>query len=85
MGTYIARYRRIGEVTFPRWTKLKDLIGHKWEQDQNKMVFFFKDGSVMEVAKWLDCEIKLGTDWVLWTKNNMERESQQNVKLNVEV
>ena len=83
MGTYIVRYRRQTNK-FPRWVKLKDLIGHKFEEKQFKMVFYFKDGSLVEVANWQNCEIKLGVDWVLWTKNNMERESQQTIKLNVE-
>jgi len=83
MGTYNAKYRRITS-TFGNWTKLKDLIGHQYEEKQNKIVFYFKDGSLQEVARWDDCEIFLGTDWVLWTKNRMEKESQQTIKLNVE-
>jgi hypothetical protein len=83
MNTYTAKYRRVTDK-IRVWTKVKNLIGHKWFQEQNKMVFYFKDGSLKEVAKWTDCEIHLAKDWVLWTKEQMEREANQSIKLNVE-
>lgn len=53
-------------------------------QDRTKMVLYFKNGSLMTVSNWQDCEIKLDTDWVLFTKKKMERESGQDVKLAVD-
>ena len=82
MDVYSAKWKRLG--LFSRWKTEKDLIGHRYEKDQNKMVFFYKNGSVKEVAEWLSCEIHLGTDWVLWTKNSMEKEANQAIKLNVQ-
>ena len=67
------------------WKTYKKLIGHGIDKDQNKMQLFFSNGSIMEIKDWDKCEIFLGTDWVIWTKNQMERETGQNIKLNVDL
>ena len=51
--------------------------------DRNKMVLWFEDGGLKTISNWHDCELKLGTDWVLATKSNMEKESGQQIKLNI--
>jgi hypothetical protein len=53
-------------------------------QNRDRMILYFKDGSLKTIASWSDCELRLGTDWVLFTKNRMERESGQDVKLAVD-
>lgn len=52
---------------------------------RDKMVLYFENGGIQTIASWDDCEMKLGTDWVLVTKNRMEQESGQDVKLAVDV
>lgn len=79
MNTYSARWKR--KLV---WRKEKFLIGHRYDKDQNKMIFYYQNGSIKEVAKWTECAIKLGVDWVLWTKEQMEREANTAVKLNVD-
>ena len=32
--------------------------GHKFEENQNKMVLYFPNGGLREVKNWNDCEIK---------------------------
>ena len=49
------------------------------------MQLFFSNGSIMEIKDWNKCEIFLGADWVIYTKNQMERETGQNIKLNVDL
>lgn len=49
--------------------------------NKNKMILFFEDGSLRTISDWENCELKLGTDWVLFTKKNMEKESGQNINL----
>ena len=51
--------------------------------NRNKMILFFEDGSLRTISDWENCELKLGTDWVLFTKKNMEKESGQNINLDV--
>ena len=66
------------------------VIGHGLEKidenavDTGTMVIYFKDGSLQTIKGWPTCEVKLGTDWVLSTKKQMEAESGQNVKLNMD-
>lgn len=64
------------------WKSCK-VAGHKHDANQDKMILFFSDGSVREIANWKDCEVKLGTDWVLAVKKSMEKESGQPVNLDV--
>jgi hypothetical protein len=85
MNTYNFKHRRHNAFfLFRGWKTEKDLIGHKWFPDQNKMVLYYKTGAVKEIAQWHMCEVQLGTDWVLFNKNQMEKEAGQPVKLAVE-
>jgi hypothetical protein len=80
--TYSIRYRRL---VFPfLWKKLKNIVGHKYDESQDKIVLFFADGSLREIGKWKECEVVLGVDWVLWTKKQMESETGTDIKLRVE-
>ena len=84
MGTYNFKWRRLlrsGKSTL--WTTEKKLRGHEWNKDTDKMLLFFEDGSMKEIPQWNSCGVFLGTDFVEWTKENMEKEAQQPIKLNV--
>ena len=81
MKTYSAKWKRVGR--FRLLEKAKNLIAHSYDKDQNKMLLFFENGSIREIADWTNCEFFLGTDWVLWTKDQMEKEANQPVRLNV--
>lgn len=52
-------------------------------QNRNKMVLYFESGAIKVIGDWQNCEMKLGTDWVLATKDKMEKESGQDIKLSV--
>jgi len=52
-------------------------------QNLDKMVLYFPSGALKTIALWENCELKLDTDWVLFTKRRMERESGQDIKLSV--
>ena len=58
------------------WRKFK-VTGHKFEKEQNKMVLFFTDGSLREISNWNECEIALGVDWVLASKEQIKEEAGQ--------
>jgi len=58
------------------WHKLK-VMGHKYEEDQNKMVLFIPDGGIREIARWSSCECSLGVDWALATKEQIKEEAGQ--------
>jgi hypothetical protein len=83
---YFVRWRRIRSSGWPtRWHTAGPVIGHNFEKLQDKVVLYFEDGSIREIAKWVECEIDLRTDWVLAQKDQMEREANQPIKLNVNV
>ena len=63
--------------------KTKVVMGHWYEEKQDKMVLYYPDGSLEEIAHWKDCCVKLGTDWKLVTQKRMEAEAGQSVPLKV--
>jgi hypothetical protein len=52
-----------------------EVVGHRFEKDLDKMVLYFEDGGIREIAKWSNCECRLKTDWALAMKKAMEKES----------
>ncbi len=60
------------------------VIGHKFQQDYNRMDCFLPDGSIFSVGNWDKYDLRLKTDWVLATKKQMEKESGQDIKLTVD-
>ena len=79
MKEYVFKYRRIGKWM---WSSVT-VTGHQYSPANDKISLFLKDGSIHELPKFSELEIKLGTDWVLVTKEMMEKESGQDIKLNV--
>jgi len=67
--TYIFRWKR------NLFWKKKVVTGHKYEENQNKMVLLLPDGGLEEIKKWKDCVCKLGVDWVLVTKETIQEEA----------
>ena len=67
---------------FSFWKKIK-VIGHAIDKEAGKMILYFEDGSIKEIVKWQECEIKLDVDWVLAMKKNMESQVGQKIPLNV--
>ena len=64
--------------------ELSDANGHKTlRQAQDRMIVYFEDGSLYAIRAWSECELKLGTDWVLFNKREMEKKTGQSVQLNV--
>lgn len=74
---YVFKYRR--KII----TKKLKAVGHKYLADLNRMDVFHENGSITSIPKWSDCYLFLGTDWVLYTKKQMEKESGQQISLNI--
>jgi hypothetical protein len=81
MKVYSIKWKRLKKLF---WSTEKNVIAHRLDKDQDKLVMYFPDGGLKEVQDWRSCQIKLATDWVLYTKSNMEKEAGQAVKLNVD-
>lgn len=74
---YIFKYRR----KF-LWKKI-EVIGHKLEGET--MVLYKEDGGIHTIPRCHDCSLKLGLDWVLAVKENMESQTGTDIKLAVKV
>lgn len=79
MKTYKFKYKR---RFF--WHSIK-AIGHRYYADVNKVDVFHEDGSITSIPKFSECYLRLGTDWVLFTKREIEKESGQQVQLNTDM
>jgi hypothetical protein len=65
------------------WKSIK-ASGHKYYPEMDRMDVFHVDGSITSLAQWSKYDLKLGTDWVLFTKKQMEKESGQRIDLAVQ-
>lgn len=75
--TYKFKWRRI------LFQHTRKVIGHKYAVELDKMILYAEDGSIEEISHWKDCSARLGVDWVLATKKNVEKEVGQPVSLKV--
>lgn len=66
------------------WHRVK-IIGHKATPELDRMDLYHKNGSITSISGWSKCDLRLGKDWVLATKELMEKESGQDVKLNKDI
>ena len=66
------------------WRKTK-VIGYRLSSDDGRMNLFFKDGGILEIPDWNIYMCRLGMDWVLATKRQMEKEAGRDIKLNSEI
>lgn len=58
-------------------------VGHTYLKDMDRMDIFDESGGVLSLSKWSTYDLKLGTDWVLATKDKMEKEAGRPIALNV--
>lgn len=57
------------------------VIGHKYDQTQDKMILYFTNGGIEELNDWRHCNLKLGPDWVLAQKKYMEDQAGQAIPI----
>ena len=75
MQSYVFRYKK-------RFFFRKIIaIGHKYIPEMDRMDVHHHDGSITSFGRWSLYDLKLGQDWVLYTKRQIELESGQSVTL----
>ena len=62
------------------WRTIK-AIGHNYDQATDQMVVYLPDGGLKTIPKWHLCSLKLGIDWVVKTKKDMEQQSGSSVNI----
>lgn len=73
---YKFRYRRI--LFWRSFT----VVGHRYEESQDKMVVYFPDGGCQEIKRWRLHEVKLGPDWMMAVKKDMESKAGVSIPVN---
>jgi len=76
---YKFKYKKSGKLFW----KSRTVVGHGYDKEQDKMCLFSEDGSLEEICEWKKHSVKLGTDWVLATKKQMEKETGTNIPMNI--
>lgn len=66
--------------------KTKIVSGHSIEIDKNEnltggMILYYPNGSIERIPNWVNYHLKLGTDWILASKEQAEREAQKKLEL----
>lgn len=79
MKKFVFKYRKSGAWFWKSIT----VVGTKYHEVGDRMTLFFEDGGIQEIAGFKNYDAKLGIDWVLATKEQLEKEAGQPVKLNV--
>ena len=70
---YVFKYKRgIGLL----WLTLK-AKGHNYIHEMDRMEVMLADGGIFSIAKWSECTLKLGLDWEVLIKAQMEKEAGQ--------
>ena len=72
---YIFKYKR---KLF--WRQI-NACGHRYVEEMNRMDVFKEDKTLFSIPKWSECYLDLVKDWLLATKEQIEKESGQKVSL----
>lgn len=68
---FIFRFKFKGSLF---WRK-RTVIGYSPVAAADRMILFFEDGGIEEIAGWSGYHAKMGPDWVLAMKTKMEKEA----------
>jgi hypothetical protein len=74
---YVFAYRKSSWLP---WKKIV-VVGHRLED--GCMTLFKEDGGLETIPDWSKYALKLGSDWALAVKKNMENQSGVDVKVNI--
>ncbi len=61
------------------------VIGHRLQTELDRMTLYFADGGIQDISSWSCCDCKLGSDWALAVKKEMEAKAGQPVIVNREL
>lgn len=77
MTTYKFRYKR---RFF--WESLV-VVGHILDKELDVMTVYNLNGGLQTIKKWSECELKLGQDWALFVKKDLEKQAGQHIVTNL--
>lgn len=62
------------------WKTIKNVKGHDYQVDSDRMDVYLISG-ILSISNWSKCDFRLGSDFMLFQKEQMEKESGQNIKI----
>ena len=65
------------------WKTVKSVKGHSMNESGTRMDIFLDDG-IVSISGWDNCDMKLGSDFILSQKDAMEKESGLDIKLSTD-
>lgn len=57
------------------------VTGFKPNAEANRMLLYFEDGSILEIAQWSKCDCRLGADYFHLLHKKMESEAGMPIPL----
>jgi hypothetical protein len=80
MDNYIFQYKKSGSWFWKKAT----VVGHNYFSETDKMALYYSNG-IEEIANWSAYNCKLGSDFMLVQKKNLEKKAGTSVVLNANV
>jgi hypothetical protein len=68
----------------PVISKATKKVEKEYDNFQDKLVLFYKDGSVKEIKQWSKCEISLGSDYRKIQEENIAKTTGHTISTNFE-
>ena len=62
------------------WRTIKNVKGHSLNTSTGHMEIFL-DAGIRSIHKWSNCDLKLGSDFILFQKDSMEKQANTSINL----
>lgn len=57
-------------------------MGHRYNKEEDRMdIFLSESAGVKSIGEWSKCDLHLGRDFILFQKEQLEKEAGQNIKV----
>lgn len=66
------------------WKVVKSVKGHNLVPELDRMDVFLSDGSLLSIPKWSSCYLRLGPDFFLHQKEQLEKQTGQPIQVTKE-
>lgn len=78
MITYKFKFRRRLRLFYRTFV----VVGHTYEDPTDRLILYLPDGGIHEISGWSICDCKLGPDWAIAKKKDMEAKAGQSIPVN---
>ena len=61
------------------YKSLKSVVGHHHHASTDRMDVHFQNGSILSIPIWSKCYLKLGSDFFIFQKKELEKQAGQQI------